>query len=108
VLTVVTGLVDAVAYLRLGHVFDANMTGNVVCLGFVAGGAGGLSVWGSLLALACFLPGGIAAGRSPPAWGPTGNASSLRRRRLSWFSARSPSRSRRSAASNSVRAAAIR
>jgi uncharacterized membrane protein YoaK (UPF0700 family) len=63
VLTIVTGLVDAVAYLRLGHVFVANMTGNVVFLGFAAGGAGGLSVWGSLLALACFLPGGIAAGR---------------------------------------------
>jgi uncharacterized membrane protein YoaK (UPF0700 family) len=63
VLTLVTGLVDAVAYLRLGHVFVANMTGNVVFLGFAAGGADGLSVWGSLLALACFLPGGIAAGR---------------------------------------------
>jgi uncharacterized membrane protein YoaK (UPF0700 family) len=62
-LTVVTGVVDAVAYLRLGHVFVANMTGNIVFLGFAAGGAGGLSVWGSLLALACFLPGGIAAGR---------------------------------------------
>ncbi|HEY2310646.1 MAG TPA: YoaK family protein, partial [Gaiellaceae bacterium] len=62
-LTVVTGVVDALAYLRLGHVFVANMTGNVVFLGFAAGGAGGLSFWGSLLALACFLPGGIAAGR---------------------------------------------
>ena len=62
-LTVVTGVVDALAYLRLGHVFVANMTGNVVFLGFAAGGAGGFSVWGSLLALACFLPGGIAAGR---------------------------------------------
>ena len=63
VLTVVTGVVDALAYLRLGHVFVANMTGNIVFLGFAAGGAGGLSVWGSLLALACFLPGGVAAGR---------------------------------------------
>jgi uncharacterized membrane protein YoaK (UPF0700 family) len=63
VLTVVTGVVDALAYLRLGHVFVANMTGNVVFLGFAAAGAGGLSVPGSLLALACFLPGGIAAGR---------------------------------------------
>jgi uncharacterized membrane protein YoaK (UPF0700 family) len=63
VLTVVTGVVDALAYLRLGHVFVANMTGNIVFLGFAAGGAGGFSVWGSLLALACFLPGGIAAGR---------------------------------------------
>src|SRR5882724_768321 len=28
-LTVVTGLVDAASYLKLGHVFVANMTGNV-------------------------------------------------------------------------------
>ena len=62
-LTVVTGIVDAVAYLKLGHVFVANMTGNVVFLGFAAGGAGGLSIGGSLLAIACFLPGGAAAGR---------------------------------------------
>jgi uncharacterized membrane protein YoaK (UPF0700 family) len=33
-LTFVTGLVDAVSYLRLGRVFVANMTGNVVFLGF--------------------------------------------------------------------------
>jgi hypothetical protein len=109
VLTIVTGLVDAVAYLRLGHVFVANMTGNVVFLGFAAGGAGGLSVWGSLLALACFLPGGIAAGRlTAPASGTTGAASSLRRRRSRSSSARSPWRSRRSAASSSAREAAIR
>jgi uncharacterized membrane protein YoaK (UPF0700 family) len=62
-LTIVTGIVDAVAYLQLGHVFVANMTGNVVFLGFAAAGASGLSVAGSLLALACFLPGGVAAGR---------------------------------------------
>jgi uncharacterized membrane protein YoaK (UPF0700 family) len=63
VLTIVTGVVDALAYLRLGHVFVANMTGNVVFLGFAAAGAGGLSVPGSLLALAFFLCGGIGAGR---------------------------------------------
>jgi uncharacterized membrane protein YoaK (UPF0700 family) len=62
-LTIVTGLVDAVAYLRLGHVFVANMTGNVVFLGFSAAGAPGLSVVGSLVAIACFLPGGVVAGR---------------------------------------------
>jgi uncharacterized membrane protein YoaK (UPF0700 family) len=62
-LTVVTGIVDAVAYLKLGHVFVANMTGNIVFLGFAAAGASGLSVYGSLLAIACFLPGGIAATR---------------------------------------------
>jgi len=62
-LTVVTGLVDAVAYLRLGHVFVANMTGNVVFLGFSVAGASGLSVGGSIVAILCFLPGGILAGR---------------------------------------------
>jgi hypothetical protein len=33
-MTFVTGLVDAFSYLLLGHVFVANMTGNVVLLGF--------------------------------------------------------------------------
>jgi uncharacterized membrane protein YoaK (UPF0700 family) len=37
-LTAVSGLVDAVSYLGLGHVFTANMTGNVVVLGFAAAG----------------------------------------------------------------------
>ena len=31
-LTAITGLVDAVSYLKLGNVFVANMTGNVVFL----------------------------------------------------------------------------
>ena len=31
-LTFVTGVVDAVSYLKLDHVFVANMTGNVVFL----------------------------------------------------------------------------
>jgi len=62
-LTVLTGIVDAVAYLGLGHVFVANMTGNVVFLGFAAAGASGLSVLGSLLALVGFLAGGVAGGR---------------------------------------------
>lgn len=59
-LTVVTGLVDAVSYLALGHVFVANMTGNVVFLGFAEGGAPGLS---ALAALAAFLVGAVAGGR---------------------------------------------
>jgi uncharacterized membrane protein YoaK (UPF0700 family) len=62
VLTLLTGLVDAVSYLRLGHVFVANMTGNVVFLGFALAGAGGLSVAASLLALASFLFGALAGG----------------------------------------------
>jgi uncharacterized membrane protein YoaK (UPF0700 family) len=32
-MTAVTGIVDAVSFLALGHVFTANMTGNVVFLG---------------------------------------------------------------------------
>ena len=62
-LTVVTGLVDAASFLNLGHVFVANMTGNVVFLGFAIAGASGLSVWASLVALGSFLVGGIAGGR---------------------------------------------
>ena len=38
-LTATTGLVDAVAFLGLGHVFTANMTGNIVFLGFAVAGA---------------------------------------------------------------------
>jgi uncharacterized membrane protein YoaK (UPF0700 family) len=52
VMTVVTGVVDAVSDLALGHVFVANMTGNVVFLGFALAGADGLSVPASLVALA--------------------------------------------------------
>jgi uncharacterized membrane protein YoaK (UPF0700 family) len=61
-LTLVTGLVDAASYLKLGHVFVANMTGNVVFLGFALAGAGGLSIAASLLALASFLLGALAGG----------------------------------------------
>ena len=39
-LTVVTGLVDAFSYLVLGHVFVANMTGNVVFFAFALAGVG--------------------------------------------------------------------
>jgi uncharacterized membrane protein YoaK (UPF0700 family) len=35
VLTATTGIIDAVSYLGMGHVLVANMTGNVVFLGFV-------------------------------------------------------------------------
>jgi uncharacterized membrane protein YoaK (UPF0700 family) len=62
-LTVVTGVVDAVSYLALGHVFVANMTGNVVFLGFALAGAPGLSAPASLAALGAFLLGALAGGR---------------------------------------------
>jgi uncharacterized membrane protein YoaK (UPF0700 family) len=38
-MTVVTGLVDAFSYLALGRIFVANITGNVVFLGFAHAGA---------------------------------------------------------------------
>ncbi|MFD5464681.1 YoaK family protein [Kitasatospora sp. NPDC127059] len=62
VLTLVTGVVDAVSYLELGHVFVANMTGNVVFLGFALAGAPGLSATASLAALAAFLLGALVGG----------------------------------------------
>lgn len=60
--TIVSGLNDAVSYLGLGHVFTANMTGNVVVLGFAAAGAPGFSVRATLTSLAVFLVGAVVAG----------------------------------------------
>jgi uncharacterized membrane protein YoaK (UPF0700 family) len=62
-LTFTTGTVDAVSYLGLGHVFAANMTGNVVLLGFGIAGAGGLPVIAPLVSTAAFLLGSAAGGR---------------------------------------------
>lgn len=62
-LTFTTGLVDAVSYLGLGRVFTANMTGNVVLLGFGVVGAGGLPVVSPLVSLGAFLAGAVASGR---------------------------------------------
>ena len=53
-MTVVTGLVDAFSYLVLGHVFVANMTGNVVFLAFALAGARGFSLPAVVVALAAF------------------------------------------------------
>jgi uncharacterized membrane protein YoaK (UPF0700 family) len=61
-LTAVTGMIDAVSYLGLGHVFTANMTGNIVLLGFAFAGAGQVSITGSLLALGAFLLGAAVGG----------------------------------------------
>jgi uncharacterized membrane protein YoaK (UPF0700 family) len=62
-LTVVTGLVDAFSYLSLGHVFVANMTGNVVFLGFAMAGAGDISITRSLTAILAFACGAFVGGR---------------------------------------------
>src|SRR5713226_7282860 len=55
VLTAVTGLVDAVSFLSLGHVFTANMTGNIVLLAFATAHVSGLLA---------FLVGAILGGRA--------------------------------------------
>jgi uncharacterized membrane protein YoaK (UPF0700 family) len=62
-LTVVTGLVDAISFLGLGHIFTANMTGNVVFLGFAAGGAPGVSAARSITALCAFAGGSACGGK---------------------------------------------
>jgi uncharacterized membrane protein YoaK (UPF0700 family) len=62
-MTLVTGLVDAFSYLVLGHVFVANMTGNVVFLGFALAGVPGFSVTASVVALVAFAAGALLGGR---------------------------------------------
>jgi uncharacterized membrane protein YoaK (UPF0700 family) len=61
-LTIVTGVVDSVSILALGRVFVANMTGNVVFVGFALAKAPGFSLAASLSALAGFVVGAIIGG----------------------------------------------
>jgi uncharacterized membrane protein YoaK (UPF0700 family) len=61
-MTTATGLVDAVSVLGLGRVFVANMTGNIVFLGFAVAGAPGFALAASLAALGGFLVGALAGG----------------------------------------------
>ncbi|MEU1736910.1 YoaK family protein [Streptosporangium sp. NPDC020145] len=63
VLTVTTGLVDALSFLGLSRVFVANMTGNVAFLGFALAGDPQLSVWAPPLAVAVFTAGAWSTGR---------------------------------------------
>ena len=63
VLTMVTGVVDAVSYLGLGRVLAGNMTGNVLFLAFAFAGASGLSAERPLFSLVGFLAGAMAGGR---------------------------------------------
>ena len=62
-LTLATGLVDAISVLVLGHVFVANMTGNVIFLGFWAVPRSGVDVTAALVAFGAFLLGAILGGR---------------------------------------------
>jgi uncharacterized membrane protein YoaK (UPF0700 family) len=61
-LTFTTGLIDAVSFLGLGRVFTANMTGNIVLLGFGIAGSGGLPVVAPLVSLGAFVVGSAAGG----------------------------------------------
>ncbi len=69
-MTLVTGLVDAFSYLVLGHVFVANMTGNVVFLGFAVAGAPGFSIGASVTALVSFCVGALVGGQAAKRYGP--------------------------------------
>ncbi len=71
-LTVLTGVVDSVSILRLGRVFVANMTGNVVFVGFALAGAPGFVLSASLFALAGFLAGAALGGQWRVASAPIG------------------------------------
>jgi uncharacterized membrane protein YoaK (UPF0700 family) len=55
--------VDSFSCLVLGHVFVANMTGNVVFLAFAFAGASGFSIAASLVALGAFVLGAFGGGR---------------------------------------------
>ena len=62
-MTAVTGMVDAVSFLALGHVFTANMTGNIVFFGFAIG------LIDQLLRCTCATTGcqGVRHTQTPPA-----------------------------------------
>ncbi len=62
-LTFTTGLVDAVSVLVLGHVFVANMTGNVVFLGFWFVPHSGVDLMAAVVAFVGFVVGTIVGGR---------------------------------------------
>jgi uncharacterized membrane protein YoaK (UPF0700 family) len=71
-LTFAAGVVDAVGYLALDHVFIGNMTGNIVILGMAVAGGNELPITGPLAALICFTLGAAISGlvlrRKPARW----------------------------------------
>ena len=62
-LTFATGIVDAVSVLVLGHVFVANMTGNVIFLGFWFVPHSGVDLTAAIVAFVSFLAGTVLGGR---------------------------------------------
>ncbi|MEV7468143.1 YoaK family protein [Streptomyces kronopolitis] len=75
-LTVATGMLDAVSFLALGHVFTATQTGNLLFLGFGIAGQGGVPVAATLVSLGAFVLGAALGARVE---------SGLARRRRPWF-----------------------
>jgi uncharacterized membrane protein YoaK (UPF0700 family) len=57
-------MVDAASVLGLGKVFTANMTGNVVFLGFAAAGTPGFKTLPFIAAIVSFMIGALIAGRT--------------------------------------------
>jgi uncharacterized membrane protein YoaK (UPF0700 family) len=62
-LTFATGIVDAISVLVLGHVFVANMTGNVIFLGFWFAPHTVVDMTAALIAFVSFVTGAILGGR---------------------------------------------
>lgn len=62
-LTMATGVADAVGYLALDGVFTGNMTGNVLFVGFALIGVDGIPLANNALALAGFMLGAACSGR---------------------------------------------
>jgi uncharacterized membrane protein YoaK (UPF0700 family) len=62
-LTFATGLVDAISVLVLGHVFVANMTGNVIFLGFWFVDESSVDLTAALVAFVSFVSGTVVGGR---------------------------------------------
>ena len=62
-LTFATGLVDAISVLILGHIFVANMTGNVIFLGFWFVPHSGVDMTAAVVAFVSFLAGTVLGGR---------------------------------------------
>ena len=62
-LTFATGLVDAVSVLELGHVFVANMTGNIIFLGFWFVPHSGVDLTAAVVAFVSFVAGTVLGGR---------------------------------------------
>jgi uncharacterized membrane protein YoaK (UPF0700 family) len=63
-LTVLAGILDAISILRLGGVFVATMTGNLVFIGLAAAGASAFAVSTSALALGGFVVGVLIGARA--------------------------------------------